>query len=205
MFRVSREIILEKLRRCFREPIPEIMDVARFLDAAVSAHQQGRKELARELFALADNKMVREWVYSIIGAKSPYIHYHPDSSATPVPQEDRAKSRMPTKEEENFIWQRDGFHCRFCGIPVIRVNVRQRIVKAYPETVYWAKENDKRHAGLFTLWAQYDHVVPHARGGSDDIDNIVLTCTACNFGRMSYTLEEVSLIDPRLFEPKKND
>jgi hypothetical protein len=51
------------------------------------------------------------------------------------------------------------------------------------------------------MWAQYDHVVPHAHGGTSDLSNVVLTCAACNFGRGAYTLEDMALIDPRSHPP----
>jgi hypothetical protein len=44
-------------------------------------------------------------------------------------------------------------------------------------------------------------VVPHSHGGTNDLDNLVVTCAACNFGKMEYTLEELSLIDPRTIPP----
>jgi 5-methylcytosine-specific restriction endonuclease McrA len=52
------------------------------------------------------------------------------------------------------------------------------------------------------MWAQYDHVVPHARGGSNDIGNLVVTCAPCNYGRMNYTLSEAGLQDPRTHSPR---
>ena len=48
-----------ELKRCFREPIPEIFDAARYLDAAVSAHLQGEYEVAGKLFLLANEPKVR--------------------------------------------------------------------------------------------------------------------------------------------------
>jgi 5-methylcytosine-specific restriction endonuclease McrA len=51
---------------------------------------------------------------------------------------------------------------------------------------------------------QYDHLVPHARGGGNGLDNIVITCGPCNFGRMERTLEEVGLIDPRTRAPVRS-
>lgn len=42
------------LKNCFREPIPEILDTARYLDAAVSAHLSGHRKLASALFQQAD-------------------------------------------------------------------------------------------------------------------------------------------------------
>lgn len=49
----------------------------------------------------------------------------------------------------------------------------------------------------FKPWAQYDHVLPHAYGGTNDLDNLAVSCAACNFGKMSYRLEELGLADPR--------
>jgi 5-methylcytosine-specific restriction endonuclease McrA len=52
------------------------------------------------------------------------------------------------------------------------------------------------------MWAQHDHVVPHARGGSNHISNLVVTCASCNYGRMNYTLGEAALQDPRSHPPR---
>ncbi|MCX6971643.1 MAG: HNH endonuclease [Verrucomicrobia bacterium] len=48
------------------------------------------------------------------------------------------------------------------------------------------------------------HLLPHARGGTNDLENIVITCAPCNYARMNHTLEEVGLIDPRTREPIKS-
>jgi 5-methylcytosine-specific restriction endonuclease McrA len=55
------------------------------------------------------------------------------------------------------------------------------------------------------MWLQYDHLLPHARGGTNDLGNIVITCAPCNFARMNYTLEEIGLLDPRTREPVRSD
>lgn len=47
------------------------------------------------------------------------------------------------------------------------------------------------------MWLQYDHVLPHARGGNNDLSNVVITCAPCNFGRMDKLMEEIGVIDPR--------
>jgi HNH endonuclease len=58
------------------------------------------------------------------------------------------------------------------------------------------------HLGrIQAIWLQYDHLLPHARGGSSDLSNIVVTCAPCNNGRCNLTIEEVGLSDPRLREP----
>ena len=186
----------------FREPIPEIAEAARFLDAAVSAHLRGRSDLAEELIRLADMPEIREWTESIWGSKSPYVQFREVVSTHPhLSKEERVKVRMPRKAERNDLHSRDGYHCRFCGIPVIRKEIRVRVRSHYPHALQWGKKNREQHAAFQAMWVQYDHVLPHARGGNNDIDNIVITCAPCNFGRMSSTLEEVGLADPRLREP----
>src|ERR1700676_1705758 len=103
---------------CLREPIPEIADAARYLDEAVSAHLIGRSNLAEELIRLADMSAIREWTESLWGSNSPFVVYRTVSGAPPsLPREQRVK-RMPTSTEKRYLLQRDGYHCRFCGIPV---------------------------------------------------------------------------------------
>lgn len=194
-----------ELRSCFCTPIPEVFDVARFLDAAVSAHMQGRRDLAEELFRLANNNAVWEWSDAVWRQGNQYIQYRHIPTSPPIlPKEQRANTRMPTQADKIRVHERDGYHCRFCGMPVIRTEIRQKIVSAYPDVVSWGNSNVTQHAGFLVLWAQYDHILPHSRGGTNDFENIILTCSVCNYGRMGYTLEEVGLIDPRLREPNSS-
>ncbi|QVX18138.1 hypothetical protein DB356_19340 [Pseudomonas congelans] len=96
---------------------------------------------------------------------------------------------------------RDGYHCRFCGVPVIRKEVRTLLSKCYPNALRWERTNLGQHAAFQAMWAQYDHVLAHARGGDNSIDNTILTCAPCNFGKMNYTLEELNLVDTRVRPP----
>lgn len=186
------------LRTCLREPIPEIGEAARLLESAVQAHLVGNAKLAHEFISRADLPAIREWTESLWGSNSPYVQYQPTENAPPsIPKEQRVKLRMPTTAEKNTLHQRDGFHCRFCGIPLIRKETRERIKRAYPEALSWGFKNIDQHAAFQAMWLQYDHILPHARGGDNNLDNIVITCAPCNFGRMNWTLDEVGLIDPR--------
>lgn len=54
---------------------------------------------------------------------------------------------------------------------------------------------------LLVLKASLDHILPHSRGGDNDPSNLVTACYPCQFGRSSWTLEEVGLTDPRLRPP----
>jgi 5-methylcytosine-specific restriction endonuclease McrA len=148
---------------------------------------------------------IRCWCESIWGKKSPYVQFAAvDHSPTTVSKEIRKKPRMPLQAVKNALIERDGHHCRFCGIPVIRSEVRRRVTDAYPKLNIWGVGNINQHAAFQTMWAQYDHVIPYTRGGSNEIDNLVVTCAPCNFGRMQYTLEEVGLVDPRTRAPVRS-
>lgn len=191
-----------ELRRCLREPIPEIFDAARFLDAAVSAHLQGKKNIAEELFKLAENEAIAEWSYSIAGKFSIYNTPRSTTVELPIlPKELRIKARMPTKEEKRSIHARDGYHCRFCGIPVIRSEVWKKAFEIYPFAVRLGRINAEKHIAFSAMCAQYDHILPHSRGGNNDLTNIILTCGPCNYGRGGYTLEQMGLLDPRNYAP----
>ncbi len=188
-------------RSCIRNPIPEIFDAARYLDAAVSAHIAGFGNLAEELILLADLPEVREWNESIWGSNSPYVRINEVAGLPPIlPKEQRVESRMPTDVEKGALLNRDGFHCRFCGIPVIRKEIRVALKRIYPNALQWDKKNIEQHAAFQAMWLQYDHVVPHSRGGNNDLENMLITCGPCNYGRMQYLLEEVGIDDPRTRE-----
>ena len=193
------------LRACLRDPIPEILDAARLLDEAVTAHLRGDRTLAVQLIRAADIAAIRDWTESLWGANSPYVRKQTVVNSLPhLTKGERIPIRMPTTDERMRLHERDGFHCRFCGIPVIRKEIRVRIAKAYPEALPWGRRNSEQHAAFQAMWLQYDHIQPHARGGNNSPDNIVVTCAPCNFGKADFLLQEVSLADPRERPPVRS-
>lgn len=184
------------LRRCISEPIPAIHDAAKYLDAAVSAHLAGRLGLASDLIKAADIPEIRAWTKSIWANSNIHLR-SPPSLASVIPKDQREKVRMPTRAEKAQIHKRDGYNCRFCRMPVVRPETRSLMRAAYPDALSWGGKEFEQHAAFQAMWAQYDHVLPHARGGNNDLNNLVLTCAPCNFGRGGYTLQEIGVIDPR--------
>jgi 5-methylcytosine-specific restriction endonuclease McrA len=66
--------------------------------------------------------------------------------------------------------------------------VRKALNRLYPEAARWKSIDAKdQHRGLQVMWLQYDHVVVHSRGGQTAMENLVVACAACNFGRDKYT------------------
>ncbi len=193
----------EELRRCFREPIPEIMEASELLNKAVDAHLSGNRILAAAFIAQSNIPAIREWTESIWGKDSPYVVVDKSSEIQNVISiQDRVVARMPNTDEKRKLHERDGYNCRFCGIPVIRKEVRVKISQVYP---IWGRKNHEQHAAFQAMWAQYDHILPHAKGGTNDLENLVVACAPCNFGRMDFTLEQVRLADPRNFAPRVSE
>ena len=187
-------------RRCLLEPIEEIWTAARMLREAVDAHLSGQTHHADALIREADVSAIAKWTDSIWGPRNQRVHRFRSIPNSPpiLTIEERPQPRMPTLEARLQVKQRDGFFCRFCGIPVIESSVRKRIRAAHPDALRWGKNNADQHAAFQCMWLQFDHVLPNSRGGESLIDNVVVTCAPCNFGRMEWTLEEVGLIDPRI-------
>ncbi len=183
-------------RKSISEPIPQVTEAAKYLDAAVSAHLSGKRGLADELIRAADILEIRIWTKSIWANTEIHLCF-PRSSASSLPKDQRVKVRMPTRAEKLQIHERDGYNCRFCGMPVIRPEVRGLIRAVYPAALSWGSKEIEQHSAFQAMWAEYDHVLSHARGGTNDLDNLVLACAPCNFGRGGYTLEEVGVQDPR--------
>lgn len=179
---------------CLKEPIPEIFQAAEKLSEAAAAHNAGDYSKAERLFFETNLSKIREWTESIWGQSGIYYNLLSSlGSPKTVDKDLRDIKRMPTREEEVFLTNRDGFFCRFCGIPLIRKEIRVWLNKRYPTAVSWGRKNENQHAAFQAMWLQFDHIIPHARGGKTDLDNVVICCAPCNYGRMNFLLEEVEI------------
>lgn len=195
-----------ELRKCFREPIGEIFEASEYLENAVTFHLNGEFKKAEELILKADIPKIRDWTESLWGKNSPYLNFKKLADSPPIlKKEERIETRMPNQSLKNKIIERDGYNCVFCGTPVIRSEIRNYIKKLYPNALKWERKNIDQHSAFQAMWLQYDHLLPHSRGGNNDLENIVITCAPCNFGRMQYTLDEVSLENPLIRKPIKTE
>lgn len=191
------------LRPCFLAPPREAINAAQLLSLAVDAHLRGDTAAADHFFRSADKPAIREWTESLWGKNSPHVIV--GTRVQVAADIARVAIRMPNAQEKALLHRRDGYHCRFCGLPVVRAEVRKRVALAYPEAVPWGRTNLSQHAAFQAMWAQYDHLVPHCKGGDNSAANMVITCAPCNFARMDYLLEEVGLADPLSREPTTSD
>jgi len=193
-----------KPRRCLREPIPDIVHAAFLLDRAVGAHLVGDRPSAETLIREANMPSVRAWTESLWGSSAAnpdqrqYLRLRTVPDAPPyLPKESRTIARMPTIEERRSIISRCGRNCVFCGTPLISKEIQTAVRLAYPTALPWGNRNPDQHAAFQCMWMQFDHVLPHSRGGDNSIENVVVTCAPCNYGRGDRTLAELGLMDPR--------
>lgn len=63
--------------------------------------------------------------------------------------------------------ERDGCHCAYCGVALV-------------------EDDPMRGESL-------DHLVPRSRGGSDDLENLALSCRSCNSQKGTRTAHEFVL------------
>lgn len=188
-----------------REPIKEIFAASKLLSKAADAHLAGNWSEAEDPIRESDKPEVRAWTESLWGSKKTnpnqesYHRYRavPDAPKVFLKAEIKFR-RMPASAVQREVIERDGRHCMFCGIPLIHPKVRNFLRTQYPNALPWGRTNLTQHAAFQCMWLQFDHVLPHRRGGDSSANNVVLTCAPCNFGRMENTLAEFGLLDPRL-------
>jgi 5-methylcytosine-specific restriction endonuclease McrA len=184
------------MRRCLLAPVPQISLAADLLIEAVAAHRAGDRNVAATLFLASDFQEIGHWFRTIVGPLNPDVHGRPPNPPL-LPLNERKQPRMPTAETKRTIVARDGLHCRFCESPVIPKDMILAISREYPSEAPWSTVAAEQHRFFQAMTLQYDHVVPHSRGGDSSAENVVITCAACNYGRINWTVAEVGLIDPR--------
>lgn len=191
------------MKKSIKEPVPQIFEAWDFLSQAVDAHLSGDRVTAELLFKKADIREVWEWLNP--GWSRPDLHVivpEPHGDTLTVPKHLRDPDRNIAPIIRAAVLQRDGYQCRYCGIPVIDAKIRKLAHRIYPDAVPWEPYDvTKQHSAFACFWLQFDHVVPHSHGGRSSLDNVVISCALCNFGKDKYTLRQLNLKDPRLTSP----
>lgn len=74
--------------------------------------------------------------------------------------------RKPLPKSTRFeVFKRDAFTCQYCG-------------RSAPDVIL-----------------EVDHILPVAKGGTDDLLNLITSCRDCNRGKRDKTLSDTSAID----------
>ena len=190
---------MPQLKRCILEPISEIFEAARLLDEAVSAHLEGRSNDAERLIRKANMWEIHIWSERIWGKNQPMEWYGHDPNPPPTLPKERQESKNIPRSVRKEILERDGYICRFCGIPVIDKEARKILKQAYPKALPFENNmsNEEKHKAFQAMDWNPDHLLPRSRGGTNTKDNLVVACAPCNCGRGERTLADMKLENPR--------
>lgn len=188
------------LRNSLVPPPPESEIAADLLSEAADALLAGDEELARTKLSQADMRVLYDYSNNLMNRVDKSLF--PKRGARPAIT--KAPARMPSSQDIKFAYARDGWRCRFCNCRVVQSEARDRLRALLPGAIKWGK-HEGYHGAFYALMATPDHVVPHAVGGTNDIENIVTTCWPCNFAKEDDTIEHLGLNDPRLRAPIVDD
>ncbi len=121
----------------------------------------------------AKKQLLSEW---------PFKRLHDEPKRDNIPQ---------SKQIE--VFSRDNFTCRYCGKRTVFNGTLRAISIMLPDDFpyhpHWKWNNT--HPAFWELTASCDHLIPVARGGTNNIDNLVTACYKCNSIKTNWTLEEL--------------
>lgn len=191
------------MRHSIKDPIPEIFAAWEALSTASDAHLSGDFGVAADYLSRANCPLVWSWLNPAwVEVDKHVIELRPLGDTLSLRKDERDPDRNIRIEVRREVLLRDGYRCRYCGIPVVSADIRRFLARQYPRSVPWdAYDPSKQHAGLSCMWLQFDHVIPHSHGGRSDPENVVVTCALCNFGKHGFTLRQLGLSDPSLRPP----
>jgi len=112
-------------------------------------------------------------------------HYPP-----PLPQSPRG-TWSPTRAMRVFL--RDGFTDRYSGSPLVFPGTLHALSVLLPDVFPYQKNwrQSDTHSGFWELYPTIDHVIPLARGGSDEEKNVVTTSMVRNAAKANWLLAEL--------------
>jgi 5-methylcytosine-specific restriction endonuclease McrA len=104
-----------------------------------------------------------------------------------------------TKDTKLRVLDRDGYVCGYCKGKLVsdtRLNKISSIVGA--DNFRISGNNSQRHGYIYVVRTTVDHVLPQSKGGRTELENLIMCCWACNYGKAEKTLAEIGLVDPRV-------
>ncbi len=102
------------------------------------------------------------------------------------------------------IFVRDGFTDRYSGAPLIFPGTLRALSLLLPTEFPYHRNwrQSETHPAYWELYPTIDHVVPLARGGSDQEENVVTTSMVRNAAKANWLLRELGW--PEELEPPRD-
>ncbi|HET7590169.1 MAG TPA: HNH endonuclease [Solirubrobacterales bacterium] len=109
------------------------------------------------------------------------------------PRREVAVRSEPSEPLIAATYERDHFHCRYCGCRVIPTQVMRLLSEVFPEEFPYHPnwKGGQTHPAIASRSATLDHVVPWSLGGTNDPENLVCACWICNRVKGDLTLEQL--------------
>ena len=196
------------VRPCILEPSAELRAGAELVRSAVEAAVGGKLIAARELLDALRGEVVNEhWVLGRrVVADAMTVAGVADARRSALPHEPapplKRRARDTAETLKRTVFTRDGYHCRYCEIPLIDKRARVWLTNQFPDTFFYrSKVTGEHHPFAAALTASHDHVVPIQRGGADVAANLVTACRPCQFLKGARTIESLGVADPRARPP----
>ena len=129
--------------------------------------------------------------------------------AVEKPKQIDAKLRDPLRSPQKYqneVFERDSYHCRYCGIRLIDQKILKSFIKKLnSESFQRGSTNLTTHGIIHATWPVADHVVPWNIGGKTTPNNLVSSCAGCNYGKDGYTCEQLGISNPFNRPPINDD
>lgn len=112
---------------------------------------------------------------------------------TPAPTPGPPRTRRSIERKKLATFARDHWICRFCGTRTVDLRVLKQLSTMFSTDFPYHSNWKFGHSHLiyWTHSTSLEHLVPFARGGTDDPTNFVTTCYACNDSRCHFLVEEL--------------
>lgn len=109
------------------------------------------------------------------------------------PLSDEPKRDTIPQSQQIEVFFRDNFTCRYCGKHTVFIGTLRAISillpDCFPYHSHWKWNNI--HPAFWELTSSCDHLLPVARGGTNNRDNLITACYMCNSIKANWILEEL--------------
>ena len=184
-------------KRALLESKPWLHEQIDILSECIKLAAKGNIQAAREkVIAEMREQDLQEWFgqHADQSGRSRARVLWGQANATPAIY----KNGAPTRRVIMEVFRRDGFRCRYCGLRVILTDVLRAFSQVVGNDAFpFGASGPERHGATRVYLASPDHVIPKGLlENPNTLENLVTACWPCQFGKMEFTLEQLSLANP---------